>query len=92
VRVASGEVRVKVAKRRPPLHAQGAECAPQDEPAREQEALLDEAIALFSRRYCRVVGREETRQMIERLTAFFELLAEWQVRAQDGPGEGEIAA
>jgi hypothetical protein len=30
--------------------------------------------------------------MIERLTAFFELLAEWQVRAQDGPGEGEIAA
>jgi len=49
-------------------------------------------VALFGRRYCRVVGREETRQMIERLTAFFDLLAEWEHRAQAGAVEGEVAA
>ena len=92
MRVASGEVRVKVAKRRPPLRAQGAESAPQDEPALEREALLDEAVTLFGRRYGRAVSREEARQMIERLTAFFELLAEWKDRAQAGPVEGEVAA
>jgi len=92
VRVASDSVRAKVAKRRPPLHAHGAESAPQDESVPEREALLEEAVTLFDRRYGRAVSREEARQMIERLTAFFELLAEWQDCAQDGPDEGEVAA
>jgi hypothetical protein len=77
----------------PPLHgAQGPESAPQIERHPESEALIDEAIALFGARYGRRVGRDEARQMIERLTAFFDLLAEWQSRAQDGPVEGEVAA
>jgi hypothetical protein len=92
VRVASDAVRAKVAKRRPPLHAQGAESAPQDESVPEREALLDEAIALFGSRYHRTISREEARQMIERLTAFFDLLAEWEHRAQAGAVEGEVAA
>jgi hypothetical protein len=93
VRVASGEVRAKVAKGRPPLHAEGAESAPQDELAPVREALIDEAIALFGPRYARTLDREEARQMIERLTKFFELLAERRHRAQkDGPDEGEVAA
>ena len=79
-------------KRRPHLRARGAESAPQEEPPQEREALLDQAVALFGRRYGRAVSREEARQMIERLTAFFDLLAEWEQRAQGGPAEGEVAA
>jgi len=69
--------------------AQGSESAPS---CSEPEVLLDEAIALFGSRYRRTISREEARQMVVRLTAFFDLLAEWQSRAQDGPVEGEVAA
>jgi hypothetical protein len=92
MRTASAAVRAKVAERRPPLPAQGAESGPQDEPAREREALIDEVTEIFGRSYGRVVGREEARQMIERLTAFFDLLNEWEQRAHTGPVEGEVAA
>ena len=71
---------------------QGSESAPSPEGHPEREALIDEGIALLSRRYGRAVGSEEARRMIERLTAFFDLLSEWQDRAQAGPGEGEVAA
>ena len=90
--VAGGRARAKLAKRRPPLHARGAESAPQDEPAPEREALLNEAVRLFGRGYGRAVSREEARQMLERLTTFFDLLAEWEQRAQGGSVEGGIAA
>jgi hypothetical protein len=83
----------KLARCRPRLRAaQGSESAPFLEPSPELEALFDEAIALFGPRYGRAMSREEARQMIERLTAFVDLLAEWQDHAQDGPDEGEVAA
>jgi hypothetical protein len=83
----------KLAKRRPPIRgAQGSQSAPCPERHPEHEALTDEAIALFGRRYARTVGREEARQMIERLTAFFDLLAEWELCAQREPVEGKVAA
>jgi len=44
--------------------------------------LIDEWVALFSRKYGRPVSREEAREMTDRLVAFFELLIEWQNRAQ----------
>jgi len=85
--------RAKSAKLSPsPRAAQGAESAPHAEPAPDREALIDEGIGLFSSNYGRAVGREEARQMIGRLTAFFDLLAEWQDRAQGGTVEGEVAA
>ena len=39
--------------------------------------LIDEWVALFSRKYGRTVSREEARQMTERLVALFKLLMEW---------------
>jgi hypothetical protein len=93
VKVAGDPSQAKLAKRRPRLRAaQGAESVPYPESAPEREALIDEGIALLGPRYGRAVGREEARQMIERLTAFFNILAEWQDRAQAGPGEGDVAA
>jgi hypothetical protein len=84
---------IKPAKRQPqPRAAQRAGSAPHAEPAQDGDALIDEGITLFASHYGRAVGRDEARQMIERLTAFFDLLAEWQDRVQDGPGEGEVAA
>ena len=91
--VVGGRARAKLAKRRPSLRpAQGAESAPHVAPAAEREALIDEAVALFGPRYGRTIDREEARQMIERLTAFFGLLAEWEFRAQHEPVEGQVAA
>jgi hypothetical protein len=90
--VAGGRARAKPAKRRPPLDAQGAQSAPQNEPVPERGALIDEAVALFGPRYGRTIDREEARQMIERLTAFFGLLAEWEFRAQHESVEGQVAA
>jgi hypothetical protein len=93
VNVASDPARARSAKRRPPLRgAEGAESTPHAEPASDRETLVDEGIALFGSRYGRRVGREEARQMIERLTAFFRLLDEWEHREQGGPVEGEAAA
>lgn len=48
----------------------------------EHEALIDEAVALFSRYYERPISKEQARQMTERLTAFFKLLIEWDNRAE----------
>gem|GEM_PF-6359814 len=39
--------------------------------------LIDEWVALFSRKYGRTVSREEARQMTERLVTLFKLLMEW---------------
>ena len=50
----------------------------------EREALIDEAIALFSSRYGRAISAEEARQMVERLTAFFSLLVEWDRTKREG--------
>jgi len=50
----------------------------------EREALISEAIALFSARYGRAVSAEESRQMVERLTAFFGLLLEWDRTKREG--------
>ena len=43
----------------------------------EREALVDEAMALFSRRYGRSFTREEAGQAMDRLVAFFALLHDW---------------
>ena len=43
----------------------------------EHEALIDEAVALFSREYGRTISREEARQMTERLAGLFKLFVEW---------------
>ena len=58
----------------------------------EREALIDEAIALFSSRYGRALTREEARQILERLTAFFGLLATWNRRKYSAPIEFDHAA
>jgi hypothetical protein len=94
VKVASDAGRADLPKRRRPhLRAsKGAESAPHVELAPEREAVIDEGIEIFSRRYSRTIGPEEARQMIQRLTAFFDLLAEWEQRAQRGQVEGERAA
>lgn len=58
----------------------------------EREALIDDAIALFGPRYRRVISREEARQMTERLTAFFSLLADWDRRQRGELVENDRAA
>ena len=58
----------------------------------EREALIDDAIALFGPRYQRAISREEARQMMERLTAFFSLLASWDRRRRGGLEENDRAA
>jgi hypothetical protein len=57
----------------------------------EREALIDEAIDLFGPRHGRAITREEARQMMERLTAFFSLLASWD-RSRRGELVGEDRA
>lgn len=58
----------------------------------EREALIDDAIALFGPRYQRAISREEARQMMERLTAFFSLLASWDRRQRAELVENDRAA
>jgi hypothetical protein len=53
----------------------------------EREALIEEAIGLFSPRYGRAITREEARQLVERLTAFFGLLATWDRCKRNELGE-----
>ncbi len=74
------------------LHSvEGSESDPQDEHHSAREGLIDEAITLFGPRSGRPLGREEARHLIERLTAFFSLLAEWD-RVERGEVDREIAA
>lgn len=49
----------------------------------EHEALIDEAVALFSRHYGRTFSRDQARQTMERLTAFFDLLNDWHSRGKE---------
>jgi hypothetical protein len=58
----------------------------------EHEALVDEAVALFSRRYGRALTREEASQATDRLTAFFNLLAVWERRKRPELAEDNRAA
>ena len=43
----------------------------------EREELIQETIALFEHRYGRPISSEEARQIMVRLTSFFQLLVEW---------------
>jgi hypothetical protein len=61
--------------RLPPLHGSSSQPLFGSDP--EHEVLIDEWVALFSRKYGRTVSREEARQMTERLVALFKLLMEW---------------
>jgi hypothetical protein len=54
--------------------------------------LVDEAVALFSRRYGRPLTREEASQAADRLTAFFNLLAVWQSQKRPELAEDNRAA
>ena len=58
----------------------------------ERDALMDEAVSLFSRRYGRSFSREEAGQAMDRLVGFFALLYEWKRRGEsDGP-DSRLAA
>ncbi len=50
------------------------------QPLADRAALIEETSALFSPRYGRTLNQEEARQILVRLTAFFELLLEWEQR------------
>jgi hypothetical protein len=58
----------------------------------EHEALVDEAVALFSRRYGRALTRQEASQATDRLTAFFNLLAVWVSQQRSELAEDNRAA
>ena len=65
----------------PRTHVRGSNAGPLPWASRpEREALVDEATALFSRRYGRSFNREEAGQAMDRLVAFFALLHEWKQR------------
>lgn len=46
-----------------------------------REELIEAAIALFGPRYRHEISRDEAGRMVDRLTAFFGLLADWDRRA-----------
>ncbi len=58
----------------------------------EREALVDEAVALFSRHYGRPLTRAEAGQAMDRLTAFFSLLAVWERRKRHELAADDCAA
>jgi hypothetical protein len=53
---------------------------------------VNEAVALFSRRYGRTLTREEASQATDRLTAFFNLLAVWESQKRSELAEDNRAA
>jgi hypothetical protein len=61
-------------------------------PNSDREGLVDEAVALFSRRYGRPVTRLEAGQAMDRLTAFFTLLAVWESQNRSELAEDNRAA
>lgn len=52
-----------------------------------REALIDDAIRIFGKRYECDLSREEAGRMLDRLTAFFGILADW-----DGRGREQLPA
>ena len=58
----------------------------------EREALVDEAIALFGPKYGRTLSRDEAGRMMDRLTAFFDLLVEWERQKRKELNERDRAA
>ena len=83
---------VEAANPRGEVVGRGSDSAPFVEPDPDREALIDDAIALFGARYRRQVGREEARQLTVRLTAFFDVLAEWDRGVREPSFEGDVAA
>jgi hypothetical protein len=87
-----------------PVHDQGSSSNPRTHVRRssaqpllptsnpEHEALVGEAVALFSRRYGRELTKEEARQTMDRLTAFFNLLAAWESHKRSELAEENRAA
>ena len=57
----------------------------------DRPALIEETIALFNPRYGRTLNQEEARQILARLTGFFQLLLEWD-RREHLAEEGNRAA
>ena len=51
----------------------------------EEEALLDQALALFQPRYAERLGREDAREIVESLTGFFGVLRDWERQAAGQP-------
>ncbi len=45
-------------------------------------AFLDKTIAFWQPRTARALTREDARQMIENMTGFFQVLAEWDAKAK----------
>lgn len=45
-------------------------------------AFLDKTIAFWQPRTARTLTREDARQMVENVTGFFQVLAEWDARSK----------
>jgi len=68
-----------------PLPGQGSDSDPSPkaaDPDAVLEDLLERTIAVWAPRYGRVLSRDEAGQILGNLTAFFELLIEWDAADQ----------
>lgn len=89
----SGPLRDQGSNSDPRTHAEGSSAQPALSTSNpEREVLVDEAVALFSRRYERALTREEASQATDRLTAFFNLLAVWESQNRSELAEDNRAA
>ena len=52
----------------------------------EDDALLDQAVALYQPRYTERLTREDAREIVSSLTGAFGVLREWERRAAGQPG------
>ena len=56
----------------------------------DHEALIDEWVALFNRKYGRTVSRREAREMSDRMVALFKLLSDWDNRAESPGNHSDV--
>lgn len=64
-----------------PLPGQGSDCDPSPkaaDPDGQLEELLERTIAVWAPRYGRALSRDEAGQILDNLTAFFQLLIDWE--------------
>ena len=69
-----------------PLPGQGSDSDPSPkaaDPDAVLEDLLERTIAVWAPRYGRALSRDEAGQILGNLTAFFELLMDWEAAAHD---------
>ena len=72
-----------------PLPGQGSESDPSSkaaDPDGQLEELLERTIAVWAQRYGRALSRDEAGQILDNLTAFFQLLIDWEAADQGADG------